>query len=46
MSAEKIIPSDLDIAQSAPIHHIKEIAVKINVSNDDLQYYGDRKSVV
>ncbi len=37
-------PSDLEIAQKATIHHIKEIAAKINISNDDLQYYGKYKS--
>jgi len=37
-------PSDLDIAQAAPIKHIKEIAATINISNDDLQYYGKHKA--
>lgn len=37
-------PSDLEIAQSAPIRHIKEIAEKIGISNDDLQYYGKNKA--
>lgn len=44
MSAEKIIPSDLDIAQNAPILHIKDVAAKIYISNDDLQYYGKYKA--
>jgi len=35
---------DIDIAQSAPIRHIKEIAAAINVSNDDLEYYGKYKA--
>lgn len=37
-------PSDLQIAQSASINHIKDIAKKINVSNDDLEYYGKHKA--
>jgi formate--tetrahydrofolate ligase len=44
MSEKKPIPSDLEIAQNASILHIKEIAAKINVSNDDLQYYGKHKA--
>ncbi len=37
-------PSDLDIAQSASIRHIKEIAASIGISNDDLEYYGKYKA--
>jgi len=37
-------PSDLDIAQCAPIRHIKEIAASIGISNDDLEYYGKYKA--
>ena len=36
--------SDLEIAQNATIQHIKEIADKIGISNDDLQYYGKNKA--
>lgn len=36
--------SDLDIAQAAKITHIKEIAAKINIHADDLEYYGKYKS--
>ncbi|MBK7762743.1 MAG: formate--tetrahydrofolate ligase [Bacteroidetes bacterium] len=39
-----MFPSDLDIAQAAKIQHIKDIAEKIGVSNDDLQYYGKNKA--
>lgn len=35
---------DIDIAQSAPIRHIKEIAASIGISNDDLEYYGKHKA--
>lgn len=35
---------DIEIAQSATIRHIKEIAASINVSNDDLEYYGKYKA--
>lgn len=38
------INPDLAIAQAAPIRHIKEIAAKINISNDDLEYYGKYKA--
>ncbi|MCU0395515.1 MAG: formate--tetrahydrofolate ligase [Chitinophagaceae bacterium] len=37
-------PSDLQIAQAAPIRHIKEIAASIGISNDDLEYYGKYKA--
>ncbi|MBN8642178.1 MAG: formate--tetrahydrofolate ligase [Flavobacteriales bacterium] len=37
-------PSDIEIAQSATLVHIKEIAQKINISNDDLEYYGKYKA--
>ncbi|MFY7811736.1 MAG: formate--tetrahydrofolate ligase, partial [Flavobacterium sp.] len=39
-----IIPSDIEIAQQAKIIHIKEIAAKANISNDDLEYYGKYKA--
>ncbi|MFT3843780.1 MAG: formate--tetrahydrofolate ligase [Lacibacter sp.] len=35
---------DIEIAQSAAIRHIKEIARTLNVSNDDLEYYGKYKA--
>ncbi len=35
---------DIDIAQSAPIRHIKEIAAGLGISNDDLEYYGKHKA--
>ena len=31
--------TDLEIAQAAKIQHIKDIAAKINISADDLEYY-------
>lgn len=37
-------PSDLAIAQAAPIRHIKEIAASLAISNDDLEYYGKYKA--
>jgi len=36
--------ADLAIAQSAAIRHIKEIAAKLGISNDDLEYYGKYKA--
>ena len=38
------INPDLAIAQKAPILHIKEIAARIGISNDDLEYYGKYKA--
>lgn len=37
-------PSDLEIAQSAKITHIKEIAHKVGITPDDLMYYGKYKA--
>lgn len=37
-------PSDIEIAQNATLSHIKEIANKINISEDDLEYYGKYKA--
>ena len=36
--------SDIQIAQEAPIKHIKEIAQKLNILSDDLEYYGKYKA--
>ncbi len=36
--------TDLEIAQAADIKHIKEIAAKIGIHSDDLEYYGKFKS--
>lgn len=38
------IPSDLEIAQSAPIKHIKEIAARLQILPDDLHYFGKTKA--
>lgn len=37
-------PSDIQIAQSAPIKHIREIAKKLGIHEDDLEYYGKYKA--
>ena len=37
-------PSDIEIAQNATMSHIKDIAKKINISEDDLEYYGKYKA--
>ena len=39
-----MFPSDLEIAQNATIQHIKTIAAKIGITEDDLQYYGKNKA--
>ncbi|HRK27321.1 MAG TPA: formate--tetrahydrofolate ligase [Chitinophagales bacterium] len=38
------VPSDLHIAQAAPIKHIKEIAARLGISADDLHYFGKTKA--
>jgi formate--tetrahydrofolate ligase len=35
---------DIEIAQSAAIRHIKEIAAALDINNDDLEYYGKYKA--
>ena len=37
-------PSDIEIAQNATMSHIKEIAKKINIPEEDLEYYGKYKA--
>jgi formate--tetrahydrofolate ligase len=37
-------PSDIEIAQSADIKHIRNIAAKLNIEEDDLEYYGKYKA--
>jgi formate--tetrahydrofolate ligase len=36
-------PSDLAIAQAASIQHIRDIAARLGISRDDLEYYGKYK---
>lgn len=42
----KPVPSDLDIAQSAVVKPISEIAEKFGISSDDLIHYGQFKAKV
>ncbi|HET9826523.1 MAG TPA: formate--tetrahydrofolate ligase [Chitinophagaceae bacterium] len=37
-------PPDIEIAQSAPIRHIRNIAAKLGISDDQLEYYGKYKA--
>ena len=39
-------PTDLEIAEKADIKHIKEIAAKINIAEDDLEFYGKYKAKI
>ncbi len=39
-----VFPSDLEIAQSSKMKHIKEMAAVIGVSADDIEYYGKYKA--
>lgn len=36
--------SDIEIAQSTKMSHIKNIAAKLNIGEDDLEYYGKYKA--
>ena len=38
------IPSDIAIAQNASMQHIKEIAGKLQIAEDNLEYYGKYKA--
>ncbi len=38
--------SDIEIAQSAKILHIKKIAEKLNLTEDDIEYYGKHKAKI
>jgi formate--tetrahydrofolate ligase len=38
------VQSDIEIAQAATLEHIKNIASKINISEDDLELYGKYKA--
>ena len=37
-------PSDIEIAQSIPIRHIRLIASRLGIAEDDLEYYGKYKA--
>lgn len=37
-------PSDIEIAQNATLKHIKEIAKKLSIPEDDLEFYGKFKA--
>ncbi len=37
-------PSDIEIAQNAPILHIKKIAEKLGIDEEQLEYYGKYKA--
>jgi len=39
-------PTDLEIAQNAKIQHIRHIASKLNIAEDDLEYYGKYKAKI
>ena len=43
-TAGKEVNIDLEIAQKAPIRHIRTIAEKLGLSEDDLEYYGKYKA--
>ena len=38
--------SDIEIAQEAKMEHIKDIAAKINLTEDDIEYYGRYKAKI
>lgn len=43
---ETTFPSDIEIAQNADIKHIREIADKLGIDRDDLEYYGKYKAKI
>lgn len=43
-STKTAFPSDIEIAQAANIQHIKHIAQKLNIIEDDLYYFGKYKA--
>jgi formate--tetrahydrofolate ligase len=43
---ERIMLTDLEIAQQADIKPVKEIAKKLNINEDDLEFYGKYKAKV
>ena len=40
------VKSDIEIAQETPMQHIRDIAAKIGLTEDDLEYYGKYKAKV
>ncbi|NOQ70472.1 MAG: formate--tetrahydrofolate ligase [Crocinitomix sp.] len=40
----KIVGSDIEIAQAAQMQHIRDIASKLNIEEDDLEMYGKYKA--
>ena len=38
------VKSDIEIAQEAKMLHIREVAEKLGISEDDLEYYGKYKA--
>ncbi|MGB0404183.1 MAG: formate--tetrahydrofolate ligase [Salibacteraceae bacterium] len=44
MSTDKIVGSDIDIAQAATMEHINDIASKLNVGTEHLEHYGKFKA--
>ncbi len=38
------MPTDIDIARAAKLEHIKDIAAKVNLTEDHLHYYGKHKA--
>lgn len=37
-------PTDIEIAQAAKLNHIRDIAAKLNISEDDMEMYGKYKA--
>ncbi|MEE8105224.1 MAG: formate--tetrahydrofolate ligase [Planctomycetota bacterium] len=46
MSGKSSVPSDLDIAQAADVRPVIEIAEKVGLNQDDLDFYGKYKAKV
>ena len=44
MDMESKFMTDIEIAQAATMQHIKEVADKLNIQEDDIELYGKYKA--
>lgn len=46
MAKQKVMKSDIEIAHEANMVHIREIAAKLGLTEDDIEYYGKHKAKI
>lgn len=46
MAKQKVMKSDIEIAHEANMIHIREIAAKLGLTEDDIEYYGKHKAKI